>query len=119
MSTQLLLTLNRGEAELLERETPDGASRQDYIRALLAMVKAGDVSRAGAQQAATDGRKISHPDDAPGTTKGLDADDYREAIEATGSLSGAAQELGVHRETVREMAALHEIEVPTLGGVPD
>jgi len=57
--------------------------------------------------------------DNPGGRVGYDADDYREAIEEHGTIRSAARELGVSRTTVREMCVRHEIEVKSLGGVPE
>jgi ribosomal protein S14 len=50
--------------------------------------------------------------------KGYTAEDYREAVAKTGSMKGAARELGVTRQTVREQCRIHEIHVPSVGGVP-
>jgi hypothetical protein len=54
-----------------------------------------------------------------GQRKGFSPDDYREAVQKRGSLRGAAHELGVDRKTVRDQCIRHEIEVPSINGVPD
>ena len=120
MSTRIALHLNSGEVEHLGRAVPDTASEQDYLRALLRLADEDESVRRRARDWAKEGRKIApHPDDAPGYQKDLDPSDYHEAIGEEGSLQGAAQRLGVHRSTVRYMAAHHDIEVPSMGGVPE
>jgi hypothetical protein len=120
MSTRIALHLNSGEVEHLNRAVPDTVSEQNYLRALLRLADEGESVRRRARDWAKEGRKIApHPDDAPGYQKDLESEDYREAIAETGSLQSAAEQLGVHRSTVRYMAVEYEIEVPSMGGVPD
>ena len=120
MSTRIALHLNSGETEHLGRAAPDTVSEQNYLRALLRLADEDESVRRRARDWAKQGRKIApHPDDAPGYQKDLDPDEYRAAIGEEGSLQGAAERLGVHRSTVRYMAAHHDIEVPSMGGVPD
>jgi hypothetical protein len=119
MSTRIALHFNSGEVEHLDRAAPDTASEQDYLRALLRLADEDDSVRRRARDWAEQGRKIApHPDDAQGYQKDLAPEDYRAAIGEEGSLQGAAERLGVHRSTVRYMAAHHDIEVPSMGGVP-
>ena len=54
-----------------------------------------------------------------GQSKGLTPEDYLGAIEKRGSIRGAAMELNVDRKTVRDACRRHDIEVPTLGGIPE
>lgn len=53
-----------------------------------------------------------------GGRRGFDAEDYRKAIDEEGSIAGAARRLDVNESTVREQCIRHEIEVPSVGGVP-
>ena len=53
-----------------------------------------------------------------GGRKGYDEQDYRLAIHEAGSVRGAAKILRVNRKTVKEMAQIHEINVPSCHGVP-
>lgn len=53
-----------------------------------------------------------------GGRKGYTPDDYAEAVEKAGSISGAARILDVDKSTVREQCIRHEINVPTIGDVP-
>jgi integrase len=53
-----------------------------------------------------------------GGRRGLSPQQYRKAVQETGSISGAARHLEVSKTTVREQCIRHEIEVPTIGGVP-
>ena len=53
-----------------------------------------------------------------GGQKGYDHQDYRLAIHEAGSVRGAAKILGVNRKTVKEMAQIHEIIVPSCHGIP-
>lgn len=118
MSTRVPLHLNSGEIAALDEVVPEGRTRQEFIRTLLLLASGQDSLIEEAAERC--GEKIKpHPDDAPGFRKGLNEDDYREAIEREGSLNGAANALGVDRSTVREVAATHEIPVESLGGVPD
>jgi hypothetical protein len=55
----------------------------------------------------------------PGQRKGLSVEEYRNAVMDRGSIRGASLELGVDRKTVRDQCIRHEIEVPSLGGVPE
>jgi len=120
MSTRIALHLNSGETEHLDRAAPDTASEQNYLRALLRLADEDESVRRRARGFAEEARKIApHPDDAPGYQKDLDPDEYRAAIDEEGSLQGAAERLGVHRSTVRYMAVEYEIEVPSMGGVPN
>jgi hypothetical protein len=120
MSTRIALHLNSGEVEHLSRAAPDTTSRQDYLRALLRLADEDESVRRRARDWAKQGRKIApHPDDAQGYQKDLDPDEYRAAIGEEGSLQSAAEHLGVHRSTVRYMATQHDIEVPSMDGVPD
>ena len=53
-----------------------------------------------------------------GGRKGYSPDDYREAVEETGSIRGAANELGVNYRTAYDACKRHSIYVPTLDGPP-
>ncbi len=53
-----------------------------------------------------------------GGRRGFSPDDYRRAVEKEGSIAGAARRLDVNESTVREQCIRHEIEVPTIGGIP-
>jgi len=118
MSTRVPLHLNSGEIAVLNDAVPEHCGQQDFFRALLLLASEDEKLMQRVQQKC--GRKIApHPDDAPGFQKGLELEQYREAIEREGSLNGAANALGVDRSTVREVAVRHEIPVESIGGVPD
>lgn len=51
-----------------------------------------------------------------GGRKGYSEEDYREAVEEAGSMSGAARLLDVNESVVRRQCKRHEIPVPTLNG---
>lgn len=53
-----------------------------------------------------------------GQRKGLDANDYRRAVQKYGSMRAAAKKLDVSRPTVREMCVRHDIYVRSIDGVP-
>jgi len=54
-----------------------------------------------------------------GERKGLTPDDYRAAVQEHGSMQAAARALDVSRPTVRDMCVRHDIEVPSIGRVPE
>jgi integrase len=53
-----------------------------------------------------------------GGRKGLNSDDYREAVQEGGNMAAAGRILGVNEKTVREQCKRHDIRVPSIGGVP-
>jgi len=53
-----------------------------------------------------------------GGRKGISVKEYRRAVEETGSIRGAANELGVSYSTAYGACKRHEIYVPTLDGAP-
>jgi len=54
-----------------------------------------------------------------GERKGLSYDDVHEAVDEHGSMRAAARELDVTRTTIRDWCIRHEIEVPSIGRVPE
>lgn len=115
----ITLTLNDREAEALRDMLPAGPSRQDLIRAALYLLDQEGTAELGEVRRRAEQGVHIETGAAPGLQKGLGVGDYRAAIAEAGSLQGAARLLGVNRATVREVAATHAIEVPSLGGVPD
>jgi len=114
--------LNHTEQKAVQRllENSSLEKPQPILRALIKMLSKDEGLRQRALENAEARERLDpHPDHAPGFQKHLAAEDYEQAIAEAGSLKGAADVLGVHRSTVREMAELHEIPVPTLGGVPE
>lgn len=117
---QLLLTLNDNEEEWLEEVTPEEASRQSLIRALMFEASQnGELLEVVQEGARADAKIPPKEQRMPGKKAGYGEEDYRAAIEKTGSMLGAAQELGVSRSTVREQCIRHDIHVPSIGGVPE
>jgi len=63
---------------------------------------------------------MPNPDTIPsGQRKGLTEDEVRDAVKERGSMRGAADELDVTRTTIRDWCIRHDIEVPSIGGVPE
>ena len=116
---QLLLTLNDNESNWLKDITPENVSKQSVIRALLLRAKADSGLL---EQVVRDARESTtiEADHArkPGEKKGLSPEDYRSAVTKAGTLSGAADILGVARSTVREQCVRHDIYVRSIGGIP-
>lgn len=63
-------------------------------------------------------QRMSDTEKSGGGRKGYTADDYRRAVEKARTMAGAARLLDVNDKTVREQCIRHEIEVPSIGGVP-
>ncbi|MFB6273980.1 MAG: hypothetical protein ABEL51_13905 [Salinibacter sp.] len=121
--SQLMLTINDREKEFLENAAADleqDVSRQDLLRALMLLSNEDKGLLEEAQKLARRGEKLQPKlEYQPGEAKGLTEADYREAVREEGSILGASETLGVARTTVREQCKRYEIEVPTLGGVPE
>lgn len=117
---QLLLTLNENEEEWLEEVTPEDTSRQSLIRALMRFaMEERKILEIVKEEAAADTKIPPKKNRAPGEKVGYGEEEYRAAIEKTGSMLGAAQELGVSRATVRDQCIRYDIHVPSIGGVPE
>jgi len=127
---RLNLHLSQEEQDWLDEHTPDGATAQALVRAIIARVGALDARESGSDLHLSESQRMARQgltlrDVSPISVqrmgsgrKGYDADDYREAVQETGSISGAARMLGVSRATVREQCQRHEIPVESVGGVP-
>ena len=116
MPRQRNLHLTDAEDDWLREEA--SGTPLALVRALMLEASEDPALLASAKKHAADGGRIGG--DPPGKArKDISPERYREAIEERGSLTGAAEALGVHRSSVRYMAAAYEIHVPSMGRVPE
>lgn len=132
---RIILYLNDAEhAWVMAQAQEADVTPAAFLRGLIAYAGADKVRRSGvgivqeAQRMARTGITLDRhsplavreyaPGYRPGTRRGYGEADYRRALSEAGSIQGAARLLGVDRTTVREMAALYNIPVRTLGNKP-
>jgi len=97
----------------------DLSSPGRLLRAVLYLMDQDPDLEQRVRTAASKDERLADGSSVAGQHKGYGEDDYASAIQESGSLAGAARILDVHSSTVREMAKIHEIEVASIGGVPE